>query len=111
MINRNQIDVKEEQKTQWNTITGIPQEISLCNILAYKGKLYAGGTNLSETNKSSVRFYVSEDNGVSWKDFPLPCNELSSLSVFEIVGNRIFIAGRKGELQQKWIGATFYYDI
>jgi len=90
--------------SSWEKIPQIPQNVSISAFAEYEGNLFAAGGSLNDSE--SVKLYLSKDKGSTWKEIVNVPTEISFASALIIANDKIFIAGREGKCQQKWVGAV-----
>lgn len=98
---------------EWKMATGIGQSNSVTSIFEDDGKLYAFGIKMWREGNgiaSEPISFLSEDNGVSWKEYIKVAPQNSTANSLCISDGRMITSGRKGEVQIEWIGAVCYSD-
>jgi len=93
----------------WTIVPQFPQNVSISAFVEYKGDLFAVGGTLNESN--CIKLYLSTDKGTNWKEILNLPAEISFASALIISNDRIFIAGRKGKIQQQWVGAVYSCNL
>lgn len=104
----------DDEGVTWYRSKGLDDDIAITEIRCYNGKLYAIGQKQWRDGMaflSEAKYFVSEDNGVSWTPGAKIGLDLTSASTLNINNNIFITAGRKGQAQFNWIGEVIYTNI